>query len=109
ETLELSLRNNDQSLIPTIVHDIKSRLLSLLQPSTPSHITLSEYLDHTIVLQECQRGLFDLQSFLNYIQNTMRQLCAPIRDTSVSAIASINGQDDVNTFVLRIKRINEVL
>ena len=75
-SLESSLRNNYQSLLPTVVHDIKSRLLSLLQPSTPSYTTLSEHLDDTIVEQQCRRGLFDRQQFLSYVQNTMRQLCA---------------------------------
>jgi T-complex protein 11 len=108
-SLKTTLRNGDQSLLPAVVSDIKSRLLSLLQPSTPSYTTLSEHLDDTIVRQECQRGLFDHQNFLAYVQNTMRQLCAPIRDTDVTSIASIIGTDETDIFILRLKRINEVL
>ena len=108
-SLESSLRSNDQSLLPTVVRDIKSRLLSSLQPSTPSYTTLSEHLDDTIVQQQCQRGLFDLQQLLSYVQNTMRQLCAPIRDDDVRAINLIIGTDDIDTFVSRVSRIMEVL
>jgi hypothetical protein len=109
ETLESSLRNSDQLLLPPLIHDVKFRLLSLLQPSTPSYTSLSTHLDETIVQQECQRGIFDRGTFLDYVQNTMKQLCAPIRDSDVLAISSIVGIDDIITFVLRVQRIMEVL
>jgi len=108
-SLLLSLREGDQSLLPTLVKDIKSRILSLLQPSSPSYTTFSEHLDETIVQQECQRGLFDMQKFLNYILHAMRQLCAPIRDGDVASISTINGVDDLDTFVMRIRKVAEVL
>ena len=108
-TLETALRNDDQSLLPTVVHDIKSCLLSLLQPSTPSYTALSEHLDNTIVQQQCQHGLFDSKSFLEYVINMMRQLCAPARDGDVTAISSGSGSDQIDTFILQLKQVNEVL
>ena len=104
-----SLQEKDQSLLPTLVHDIKARLLSLLQPNTPSYTSLSEHLDETIVRQQCERRMFDTQKFLEYVRNTMRQLCAPIRDADVSAIAGIVGASDAETFVLQSQKITEVL
>ena len=104
-----SLRANDQFLLPAMVKDIKSRILSLLQPNSPSYTTFSSHLDSTIVDQECQRGLFDTQKFLEYILHSMRQLCAPVRDEDVASISRIVGEDDAETFVLRIKRVSEVL
>lgn len=109
EGLLRSLRDGDQVLLPGVIADIKSRLLSLLQPSTPSYDALSEHLDHTIVSQQCQRNLFDPQKFISYVLNVMRQLCAPIRDPEVSSIPSVRGTDDTETFVLQVRRINEVL
>ena len=109
ETLSTSLYEKDQSWLPTLVHDIKSRLLSLLQPSTPSHIALSTNLDDTIIQQQCQRGLFDTQTFLSYILDMMRQLCAPVRDVEIAGIASLKGRDDVDTFIVRMKSVNKVL
>ena len=109
ETLSTTLHNNDQSVLPTLIHDIKSRLLSLLQPSTPSYTSLSQHLDATIVQQQCHRGLFNMDTFLSYVVGTMRQLCAPARDADVAGIASLDGTDEVNTFIVRVKRVNEVL
>jgi hypothetical protein len=104
-----SLKHNDQSLLPTVINDIKHRLLSLLQPSTPSHTALSETLDETIIAQECHRNLFDVNNFVTYATNTMRQLCAPVRDADVTTIPAINGVDEVETMVLRLRRIPKVL
>ena len=104
-----SLRGGDMSLIPGIVGDIKSRLLSLLQPSTPSYNSLSEQLDGTIIAQECQRNLFDMEKFTRYVIGVMRQLCAPIRDDDIASISSLQGNNINETFVLRVQRIMEVL
>jgi len=39
----------------------------------------------------------------------MRQLCAPVRDEDVSGIHGLQGVDDAETIVLRVRRIAEVL
>lgn len=109
QSLSMSLRGGDQSLLPGLVREIKGRLLSLLQPSTPSYTALLEHLDNVIVQQECRRGLFDLVAFVSYVLEMMRQFCAPIRDAEVAAIANILGTDTIDTFIQKIKRINEVL
>lgn len=109
DTLSTSLREGTQALIPSIVADIKTRLLALLTPSTPSYTQLSEHLDSQIVEQQCHRNLFDLTNFLNYVQNMMRQLCAPIRDQDVSSISTIISDDEIDTFIARLKRIQQVL
>jgi hypothetical protein len=107
--LRTSLHENDQSLLPGLVHDIKSRLLGLLQSTTPSYTTLSSHLDETLVTQQCAHNIFDAAAFLSYVQDMMKRLCAPVRDDQVSAIETLRGDNDVETFILRVDGTIEML
>ena len=109
EALRLTLKNNDQSLLPSLIADIKSRLLTLLPPSSPSHATLQSHLDETLVAQQCAHNIFDTVGFLTYVQNMMKALCAPVRDAEVAALETLGGEGDTDRFVVRVERTIEML
>jgi len=107
--LRLTLQNNDQSLLPGLVADVKSRLLTLLPPSSPSYATVQSHLDETLTSQQCAHNIFDIADFITYVQNMMKALCAPVRDAEVAALETLGGEGDLDRFLLRMERTIEML
>jgi hypothetical protein len=75
----------------------KSRIMRLLPPNTRGPGTMrylvEETLDSDLIKSQAAQGIFNYQTFFEFMARILPQLCAPVRDEEVKALA-----DDLRTF-----------
>ena len=92
-------RGLDQGLgdvwIPAIAETIRDKLLSLLKPGNSMHNLISEALDPSLVATQVKHGSFSYEKFFSFMNTILPQLCAPVRDPEVKALATDPSEDPV--------------
>lgn len=74
--------------IPAMAETIREKLLALLTPGNSLHNLVSEALDPTLVAQQVKQGTFSYEKLFAFMDNILPQICAPVRDPEVKALAS---------------------
>ena len=74
--------------IPAMAETIREKLLALLTPGNSLHNLVSEAMDPTLVAQQVKQGTFSYDKLFAFMDNILPQICAPVRDPEVKALAS---------------------
>ncbi|ODQ52872.1 Tcp11-domain-containing protein [Saitoella complicata NRRL Y-17804] len=111
DSVREGLRNGEEEdWIPGLAKDVRSRLLRLVVPDSPTAQMISGALDLTVIEQQCRTRTFDYQRFCEQVVHMMRRLCAPFRDEMVQGcLVPAAAEDRVEGFVECAKAILEVL
>ena len=81
--------------IPAMAETIQEKLLNLLTPGNSLHRLISEALDPTLVAQQVKQGTFSYDKFFAFMNSMLPQLCAPVRDPEVKALATDPSDDPI--------------
>ena len=79
---------NFKTHVPGLLEDIKNSLIAMLSEGSKVGQQIQEVLDQELIVQQLDKNSFDIPKCLHFIVSKMLQLCAPIRDTSIRAIAN---------------------
>jgi len=83
------LRNGDmRRWLPGLVADLRDRLNDLTPESGPIRRQVQEVLDQDLIMQQVNRGMFDLEKMFSFIVDIMKQICAPMRDQEIEGITN---------------------
>lgn len=85
------------------------RLLRLVMPDSRVFKAITDAFDIPTVEAECKQNSYDYLTFTNMVIEIMQQLCSPARDTLVSEIRLLQGNDTIDLFAKRVDSIFEVL
>ncbi|KAL0076266.1 T-complex protein 11-domain-containing protein [Phycomyces blakesleeanus] len=85
---ELDNGHSEKS-IPSLMNDIRTRLVALVREGSPWVERIKEAIDIELIEQETKKGAFDLEKTLDMIVDFMLQMCAPARDEAIQAIRSL--------------------
>ncbi|KAI9300969.1 T-complex protein 11-domain-containing protein [Cunninghamella echinulata] len=85
----------EKSVLP-LIEDIKQRLLSFVSPTTSLAETIHDTLDISFLDQQIKQHAFNLDNTLQFILNTMLQMAAPIRDSSIQQIIDMKNNNNNN-------------
>ncbi|KAI9010423.1 T-complex protein 11-domain-containing protein [Phycomyces nitens] len=96
-------QGHPEKSIPSLMNDIRTRLVSLVNENSPWIERINEAIDIELIEQETKKGAFDLEKTLNMIIDFMLEMCAPARDQAIQAIRSLSRPVD------KIKAILETL
>ncbi|KAI8363832.1 T-complex protein 11-domain-containing protein [Choanephora cucurbitarum] len=91
----------DMSL-PSVIQDVKMRLLSLVRPHTSLHKQIDESIDLSLIKQQIKQHSFDMQHMISYVLNTMSGMCAPVRDEEIQNAKASPGMIDQIRSILTI-------
>lgn len=75
--------------LPQLLLEIRDRLLSMMRPSHPLARQITDAIDIDLIQQQLHQKSFDLDAMIRTVLGFMSQLCAPVRDNDVAAIAQI--------------------
>ena len=81
--------------IPAMAETIRDQLLNLLTPGNLLHTTISEALDPKLVAQQVKQRTFSYDEVFTFMNIILPQLCAPVRDPEVKALATNPSEDPV--------------
>ena len=102
ESMRESLETNFGGVwIVAMAQTIRTKLLGLVAPGKSMHNMISEALDPAMVAQQVETGAFSYQQFFSFINALLPQLCAPVRDAEVKALA----QDSTDDVLERLARV----
>lgn len=91
--------------IVAMAQTIREKLLNLIPPGKSLHDLIKETLDSSSIASQVQRGAFSYQKFFAFINSILPQLCAPVRDAEVKALAEDQTEDPVE----RLAKTNYVI
>ena len=74
--------------IPAMAEAIREKLLGLLTRGNSLYRLINEALDPSLVAQQIKQGTFSYDNFFAFMENILPQLCAPVRDPEVKALAT---------------------
>ncbi|KAI9478917.1 T-complex protein 11-domain-containing protein [Zychaea mexicana] len=87
DAVEDDIKNGlPENSLPTLLGDIRQRLLGLVRSGSSLHTQISEALDVALIEQQTKQKIFDLDANLQYVLQVMRQICAPVRDEAIEKI-----------------------
>lgn len=76
-------KNDLRRWLPGLVADVRERILDLTPESSPIRRQVQEGLDTELINQQVQRNSLELPKLLTFFTETMKQLCAPVRDEAI--------------------------
>lgn len=88
--------------LPSLINDVKTRLLALVRPGTSMYNSIDEAMDVGLMEQQMKKHSFDITGILNYVIDMMSKMCAPVRDAEIQALQSLEA-------IEQIKRILNLL
>ncbi|TPX38521.1 hypothetical protein SeMB42_g06694 [Synchytrium endobioticum] len=83
-----AVRDNPEQHLPTLLSDIRQILLSMVSEKGAIAAEIREMLDAELIHKQISNKIFQVDGYVKYIIGKMAQLCAPIRDASIKAIAA---------------------
>lgn len=97
--------------IPAMAEMIRERLLGLLTPGNSLHNLIGEALDPEMVATQVKHGSFSYDNFFSFMNTILPQLCAPVRDPEVKALATNPSENPVQQlarlyFIIDIIRLD---
>lgn len=81
--------------LPSLINDVKTRLLALVRPGTSMHSSIDEAMDVGLMEQQMKRHSFDIASVMNYVIDMMSKMCAPVRDAEIQELQSLDAMDQI--------------
>ncbi|KAG2234598.1 T-complex protein 11-domain-containing protein [Thamnidium elegans] len=82
---------NPELSLPSLIMDVKNRLLSLVRPGTSMHQHIDERIDLDLIQQQMRQRTFDLKSMMEYVLGVMADMCAPVRDVEIQVLRQDNN------------------
>ncbi|ORY96122.1 T-complex protein 11-domain-containing protein [Syncephalastrum racemosum] len=93
DKLEEDIQQDQAHLsLPQLLVEIRDRLLTMVRPTHPLARQISDAIDIDLIRQQLNQKSFDLDGMISTVLGFMSQLCAPVRDADVSAIAQITNR-----------------
>eukprot|EP00842_Homolaphlyctis_polyrhiza_P000700 jgi/Hompol1/1630/HPOL_005677-RA len=100
---EIDARNYTHHVMG-VLRTIKQNLLAMVTPESSVGREINSVFDFDLQLQQMSNGVFDLSQCIQYVGTKMLQLCAPMRDASIRALAT---ETDIATILSRTLEIQE--
>ncbi|GAA5805691.1 hypothetical protein HPULCUR_011214 [Helicostylum pulchrum] len=72
--------------LPSLIMDVKNRLLSLVRPGTTMHQHINDRIDLDLIQQQMHQHTFDMDSMMDYVLGVMSDMCAPVRDIEIQTL-----------------------
>lgn len=91
-------------IVLSLLMDIRAALVGMVDEKGAVAGEISEVFDHDFILHQIKNGVFDLHKIIGYAGEKMLQLCAPVRDAAIKALAS---EGDVAVLMVRMLDILE--
>tara|TARA_R110002003_G_scaffold52_23_gene4567 strand:+ start:30759 stop:33695 length:2937 start_codon:yes stop_codon:yes gene_type:complete len=93
-----------------MAENIRGKLLRLLKAGNSMHTLISETLDPELINTQCRQGLFSYGKFFGFIASVLPQLCAPIRDEQVLALAEeLQEEGELSDMVEKLFKLLHVI
>ncbi|KAI8999453.1 T-complex 11 [Gaertneriomyces semiglobifer] len=73
--------------VPVFIEEIRKTLLSMVAEHGKVAENIKESLDLELIKQQIDNNVFDITKCITYVTQKMLQLCAPVRDPHIRAIA----------------------
>lgn len=91
--------------IVAMAQTIRDKLLGLVPSAKSLYNLISETLDPSMIANQVTIGAFSYSQFFAFINSILPQLCAPVRDAEVKALA----EDQTDDLIERLARTNYVI
>lgn len=90
-----------------LLEEIKHSLLKLLpsQRKTSIHTQIEETLDMSLLRQQAENETLDISVVSVFVIDTMASICAPVRDSDVTALRSITDVPDLFKAMYKVIKI----
>jgi len=83
------------TFIVAMAQTIREKLLNLVPSGKSLHGLIKETLDLSGIAQQVKMGAFSYQQFFSFVNSMLPQLCAPVRDPEVKALAEDQTEDPI--------------
>ncbi|RCH99763.1 hypothetical protein CU098_001631 [Rhizopus stolonifer] len=90
----------------SLIQDVKMRLLSLVRPHTSMHRQINEAIDLNLIEQQIKQRSFDMQAMIDYVLQTMSNMCAPVRDSEIQDTKSMSIIDQMKSILAILDNMN---
>ena len=91
--------------IIAMAQTVRDKLLCLVAPGKSVHGLITQTLDPFMIAKQVKTGAFSYQQFFSFINSVLPQLCAPVRDADVRALAEDRTEDPIE----RLAKTNYVI
>ncbi|KAF1344063.1 T-complex protein 11-domain-containing protein [Delphinella strobiligena] len=81
-----------------MAQEIRTKLTHILKPGNSMYNILVETLDTSLIMNQCEQGVFSYDNFFHFMASILPKLCAPFRDEEVKLLASdMESNNDCDT------------
>lgn len=70
-----------------MAQEIRGKLTHIVKTGNSMHTMIVENLDDTLIMTQCEQGIFSYDNFFRFMANVLPKLCAPFRDEQVKVLA----------------------
>ncbi|KAI8387531.1 T-complex protein 11-domain-containing protein [Blakeslea trispora] len=103
DKLEQDIRQGKaDSSLPSVIQDVKTRMLSLVRPHSSLYKQVDEAIDLSLIKQQIKQHSFDMQHMISYVLNTMSGMCAPVRDQEIQGAKASESMIEQMKLILTI-------
>jgi len=91
-----------------MAHEIRSKLTHILKPGNSMYNIIVETLDTSLIMNQCEQGIFSYETFFQFMASILPKLCAPFRDGEVKVLAEeleSTSSDNIGEMVEKLFRL----